>query len=263
MATPARTELMRDIERAMARNLEGYVTVLRDVAAHLGPECIHVCEGVAAFTGRGSPLTTVKGVTDDLSDGDVDVIESFFRDHGEAAATVELAPWSSGRAERILQQRGYRAVGHEDVVATTSGAARPSIDPSPRPVVSETRVDAWPELMRASYELADGSDAWALTAASARLPGVRLYGVRDGDRWIAAAESVADDGVVIFGNDGTRPEDRGRGAQRALIEGRLAGLPAGLIVTAEVEPGSGSERNYLRAGFTIAYTRTLYATALA
>jgi hypothetical protein len=34
------------------------------------------------------------------------------------------------------------------------------------------------------------------------------------------------------------------------------------MAVAEVEPGSTSERNYLRCGFTIAYTRTHYSRAL-
>ena len=85
-----------------------------------------------------------------------------------------------------------------------------------------------------------------------------MYGVRDGVRWIGCAQAVTYDDVVIFGNDGTDPAERGRGVQTALITGRLEALPAGTLVTAEVAPGSGSERNYLRCGFQIAYERTSY-----
>ena len=77
----------------------------------------------------------------------------------------------------------------------------------------------------------------------------------ENDRWIACAQSVTYDDVVIFANDATVPEARARGAQKALIEERLEAVPAGMIVTAEVAPGSGSERNYLRCGFRIAYAR--------
>jgi hypothetical protein len=54
----------------------------------------------------------------------------------------------------------------------------------------------------------------------------------------------------------TSSSSRGRGAQRALIEGRLQTVAATAIVAAEVAPGSGSERNYLRCGFRVAYTRS-------
>jgi hypothetical protein len=47
-----------------------------------------------------------------------------------------------------------------------------------------------------------------------------------------------------------------------LIEKRLAAVPAGAIVTAEVAPDSVSDRNYLRCGFHIAYTRSHHVRAL-
>ena len=81
--------------------------------------------------------------------------------------------------------------------------------------------------------------------------------------WIACAQVVRTGGdVVVFGNDGTGPGARGRGAQQALIIERLRALPAGTTAVAEVEPGGTSERNYLRCGFTIAYTRTHHARVL-
>jgi hypothetical protein len=71
------------------------------------------------------------------------------------------------------------------------------------------------------------------------------------------------EGVLLFSCDGTVPAARGRGMQEALIDYRLRALPAGTIATAEVSPGSGSERNYLRCGFEIAYARTHWRKQLA
>ena len=98
----------------------------------------------------------------------------------------------------------------------------------------------------------------ALVIAAADLPNAQLYGLRDNDRWIACAQSVTYDDVVIFGNDGTLPEgapqrradgvDRRTSPCRSSREDPDGGGRA----------GSGSERNYLRCGFQIAYTRTHY-----
>jgi hypothetical protein len=253
--------LVRAVERAMARNLADHVTALRSEAPGLGAASIAAAGGVAAFTGAGSPLTTVKGAHD-LDADDLDAIEAFFRDHGETTATVELAPWPDGEAARLLAARGYRVAGHEDVVVMSATAPAGAPSPSPAPPVQVVPIDAWPDLMRASYELEHGSPAWTLVAASAHLEDVRLAGVRDDGHWLAAAQSVPYDDVVILGNDGTHPDHRGRGAQRALIEDRLAAVPAGSIAAAEVDPGSQSERNYLRCGFHIAYTRDLHVRAL-
>ena len=85
--------------------------------------CIEVAGGVASFTGIGSPLTTVKGVGAQISRRDLEEIESFFRDYGAATSTIEMAPWTSDWSQ-VLEERGYRVVGWEDVVATTAVGSR-------------------------------------------------------------------------------------------------------------------------------------------
>jgi hypothetical protein len=73
---------------------------------------------------------------------------------------------------------------------------------------------------------------------------------------VACAQIHAYPGVTIFSCDGTLPSARVKGLQSALIGHRLRILPSGSIAMAEVTPGGGSERNYLRCGFTLAYSRT-------
>ena len=246
--------LMQEIEIAVARNLQDFVTAYHHVAPHAGAACTEVAGGVAAFTGIDSPLTTVKGIGSHLSRSELDEIEAFFVDHDVATVTVEMAPWLNEESKQILSERGYGAAGHEDVVATVSGGPR-----SRAALRAEAiPLQAWPEVIHATSELLDESPLNALVIAAADLPNAQLYGLRDNDRWIACAQSVTYDDVVIFGNDATLPEARRRGAQTALIEERLHAVPPGKILMAEVASGSGSERNYLRCGFQIAYTRTNY-----
>ena len=97
-----------------------------------------------------------------------------------------------------------------------------------------------------------------LLVAAAHLPNAQLLGVCESEDWIACAQSVVYDDVVIFGNDATLPAFRRRGAQTALIAERLRTVGAERIAVAEVEPNSSSERNYRRCGFRIAYARTHY-----
>ena len=70
--------------------------------------------------------------------------------------------------------------------------------------------------------------------------------------------------VALFGNDATLQSARGRGAQKATIQQRLRYATAlrFRLATAEVAAGSTSERNYLRCGFLLAYTRTHYGRRL-
>jgi hypothetical protein len=65
--------------------------------------------------------------------------------------------------------------------------------------------------------------------------------------------------VAVLYCDGMLPQFRGRGGQTALIGRRVAdALAAGCVLaTASTLPGTGSQRNYERAGFRIAYTKTM------
>ena len=208
MAAPS----LATIEDAMARDLRDYVAAYRRVAPDAVATSTEVAGGVAAFTGLDSPLTTLKGAGPNLSRRDLRAIESFFRDHGAAAATIEMAPWITVETERALAESGYRVTGHEDVMVSGSLRAAPAL------AVDVVALEEWPAVMHRCYELEPGSPEADLVAASAQIPGCRLYGVRDATDWIACAGTVPYDSIVIFGNDGTRPEARGRGAQRALID---------------------------------------------
>jgi len=258
--TDSRTdhEQMRKLEDAVADNLEDYVLAYGKVAPQLDAQCLRVATGVAAFTGIGSPLTTVKGASADLSARELDEIEAFFRDHHAATVTIEMAPWADERAVMLLGERGYLLAGEEDVVVTRSRG----VPSGATPHAEAMPWQAWIEIMQRTSELPDEAPTRALVSAAAQLSTARRFGVREGDRWIACAQLVTYDDVVIFGNDGTLPQARRRGAQTALIADRLGALPAGKIVMAEVAPGSGSERNYLRCGFQIAYTRSQYVKAI-
>lgn len=65
------------------------------------------------------------------------------------------------------------------------------------------------------------------------------------------------DGVATMFGDATVVSARGHGLQRALIQHRLAHASrAGCdLAVAVVVPGTGSHRNYERAGFQLVYMR--------
>ena len=65
------------------------------------------------------------------------------------------------------------------------------------------------------------------------------------------------DGVAMLHGTATRPEYRGRGLQTALLAARLhAAQEEGAdLATVMVTPGTGSERNVVRAGYKLAGLR--------
>jgi GNAT superfamily N-acetyltransferase len=76
-------------------------------------------------------------------------------------------------------------------------------------------------------------------------------------RAVAAASVSLNEGVALLAGAATIPEFRGRGAQRALLHGRLeyAGAHGCDLATMGAEPGGASQRNAEREGFCVAYTR--------
>jgi hypothetical protein len=252
---------MKTIERAMAQNLLDFVETAQHVAPDLGAAAIACAGNVGAFLGSGSPLTTVKGAGPSLSAADIETAEAFFLGHGVHRAVFELAPWVMPDAIGLLTQRGYQVAGSEDVVVR-----KPPFEvPTPGHRVVPVSAEDWPALMLRVDEPSDLPSWDSLAEISALLPGVLRFAVLDdrGDL-VSCAELAPASDVAIFGNDATLESARGRGAQQATIQERLR-YAADLrfrVAAAEVAPGSTSERNYIRCGFSIAYTRTHYAREL-
>jgi hypothetical protein len=188
--------------------------------------------------------------------------KSFSARCGSGRAIFELAPWIGRETAQRFSRRGYEITGSENVVVCVPPF------PSPAPIHPVVLVDPrdWPELMLRMNGLS-GSGQWRpIAGASAILPDAIRVGVRDSSgEFIVCAQVQPAAGVALFGSDATLKPARGRGAQTATIQERLRAAAAlGFsCADAEVAPGSTSERNYLRCGFRIAYTRACYGLKLA
>jgi hypothetical protein len=256
-ATTTTVTRLRTIETAFARDLLAYVAAIERVTPDAGAGFLEVGAGVATFTGTGSPLSTVKGVGPVLLADDLDAIEAFGREH-HTVLPIELAPWPTGEADALLVERGYHVAEHEDVVAMTATSTTASTAAMPFEVVSPAE---WTEIQLRLAAADDGAVEPALAtllAAASRFDGATNLALRGPAGWIAAAQSVPYGDVVVLGDDATHPAHRRQGAQSASIRQRVDAVPAGHLAIAEVAPGSGSERNYLRCGFELAYTRRIY-----
>ena len=78
------------------------------------------------------------------------------------------------------------------------------------------------------------------------------------DGALAATGAIAmHEGVALLAGASTIPEFRGRGAQNALLQARIAYAATNGCDLAQIvaQPGSASQRNAERQGFRIAYTR--------
>src|SRR5262249_21798910 len=124
---------------------------------------------------------------------------------------------------------------------------------------------AWPELQLHVNGPPEASEWDLLTQVAGRVRDAIHFGIMDtAGEWIACAQGFPVGDIAGFANDATLPSARGRGAQTAMIHHRLRYIAAGnfACVAAEVAAGSTSERNYLRSGFDVCYTRSHFARPL-
>lgn len=266
-------DLIELLERAAARNLVDYVSAYRHAVPSLEATAMPFAGGTAAFTGADSPLTTIKGAGPDIPDDQFELMEAFLRSHGAGQAVLEAAPWLTAPTMARLRHHGYQPGTAETVVICEEtgrpGSASASGDHEDGQLdllglqVEAVPAGAWPSLMREGFELEDDAIGGPLSLASAHLPRTWLLGIRDEQgAWIACAQAADCGAAMILGCDATVPRARGRGAQLALIRARLDLVRRGVVAVAEVAPGGGSERNYLRSGFRIAYQRRHYVKPL-
>ena len=89
-----------------------------------------------------------------------------------------------------------------------------------------------------------------------------FLGIVDGHTAGGGGMSTRNKVASLFG-DATLPEFRNRGVHAAVIQARLKeGAAHGCdVATAGTLPGSGSQRNYERLGFQIAYTKVTMVKA--
>jgi len=257
--------LSQRLERAEAKASAAYVESRSRSAPALGAEWRDFDGTYAMFDGVGSPLSQTFGfgLFSSPTNEQLEAIESFFRDR-EAEVFHEVSPLADQGVLGLMAERGYRPMELTSVMhlRLTSDRVRSHRPPSPELVVH--RVEA------------GGEDAWAETAArgwsetpeaaafirdfgtvSARARGTVCFVAEWAGYPIAAAATAVHDGVALLAGASTDPAFRGRGAQAALLDTRLAyaaSMGCELAMMGAL-PGSASQRNGERQGFRIAYTR--------
>jgi GNAT superfamily N-acetyltransferase len=189
----------------------------------------------------------------------LDGLLSAYRDAGASRFFVSLSPEALARGfDRLLEQRGLHY--HNNWVKfyrDTLPLAPVTSDLAIRPVGREfgetfaghfCEALEWPEYIRACF------------AEVIARPGWQVFGAFDGDRSVASAAVRVVDKAAWLSFASTLPSDRGRGAQAALLQARIAyarqcGCELVVVETGEETKDHkvASCRNIRRHGFTEAY----------
>jgi GNAT superfamily N-acetyltransferase len=219
------------------------------------------CNGTyALFDGVASPLTQTfgLGLFSVPSESDFELIEQFFADHG-ATIAHEVSPLAAPETLALLTGRGYRPIEFTSILY--------------RPIEG---IDAGPGVVQTRMTQPGEEDRWAATAAEgwSEAPELREF-ITDLGRVTAASRGTYSffaeldgaaigtgamtihEGIALLAGASTIPARRRLGAQRALLQTRLAfAAEQGCdLAMMGALPGSASQRNAERQGFRIAYTR--------
>lgn len=261
------------IERAEARLLADGVAA---VERRTGPGSVlsrPVAGGHAAFTEPGSPLNKVAGLGFDgpVSEGDLAGVEEDFARHG-CPVRVELANLADPSLAALLTRRGYVLEGYENVL----GRRLPVEELPPAPAEVRVRrsgqeeLERWLDVTVSAFLIPDTqgvpSNESFEEAVLRRI--VRDFVLSDGmTRFLAERAGVpAGGGSLRIGGGlaqlcgaATLPAHRRRGVQTALLSARLAAAgEAGCdLAVVTTQPGSKSQENVQRRGFSLLYTRAV------
>ncbi|MBI3401680.1 MAG: GNAT family N-acetyltransferase [Acidobacteria bacterium] len=260
---PSGLSLARRLERAEGVAGAQFVETRARVLPESGACWTEIAGTYAMFDGPASPITQTfgLGVFQMPSASDMDAIETFFFDRG-APANHEVSPLADRPLLPMLNERGYRPIELSDVMFLPL-AHRPPAGAAPADLevrlAESAELDVWADTAARGWaEVAEFSGViHDLMRVSARRGTFSPFLALLDGRPIATGGLVIHEGVALMAGASTVPEFRHRGAQRSLYEERLlhavrAGCDLAMVCT---EPGSASQRNAVRNGFRVAYTR--------
>ena len=280
--------LARRLELAEAEGGASCGVALARERPESGACVVTIGGGRAVFTGVGSPITQAIGVGLDgpVPAEDFARLEDFFFSRG-AAVNVETSPHADASLFAQYAKNGYCATEFTSVLLRRvesgggddgeteirqSGDWRSQENPrseSAGVVIQELPVaekDIWVRTVCEGF-----AEHYAVTDELMEVMG--LFGSSNGSTlYLAKVAGAIAGGGALFVRDGvaglfgasTLLEFRRRGVQRELIRVRMDGARrAGCeIALTFARPGSISERNLLRNGFAVGYTRTKFTREL-
>jgi ribosomal protein S18 acetylase RimI-like enzyme len=228
--------------------------------------------GIAALVGPGSPMNKIVGLGfAPLDSGVLAEVEASWRER-EEPVRIELCALADPDVLALLAARGYQLMAFENVLGLDLLHV---FDAEPLEVgvgverVRDGTLSAWASVAVDGFAAPDGTgavvDEYArdvlehVMADFARTPGMRRYLARYDGMPAGAASIRLEHGIAQLCGATTLPEYRRRGIQRALLaarieEARAEGCELAVITTA---PGSQSQANAQRRGFSLLYTRAV------
>ena len=284
-------DLSKKLERTEARANADFVETRASLSPESGAAWIEVAGVYAMFDGTESPCTQTfgLGLFEDVTADHMDEIEKFFVER-DAPVFHEVSPMADQSLLALLSDRGYRPVELTSVMyrdlgefgVPPLGGTTPSAEAAATPPLTRREVE--PSRLRTRIIEQSEVDLWAATSAagwstemegladfmlgfgriSARCEGAYPFLAELAGEPISTGMLFIYDDVCILAGASTVPEGRNQGAQNRLLADRLAfAAERGCrLATMGALPGSQSQRNAQKNGFSVAYTRTKWHLTL-
>ncbi|HEY6326281.1 MAG TPA: hypothetical protein VIW73_07200 [Candidatus Cybelea sp.] len=254
------SELAEAIRRAEIAGIRCGLETARRLRPDAGVASVEIAGGLAAFMGPDSPLSEAFGVGTNapVTSAEIAAITEFYESR-DSTARVFVSPLAHPTLAAGLAAAGYVPAEYENVLA--SNAFEPYARRDNR-VRATADLHAWARASAGGFldgaALTPEDEYLALTIADSHGV-IALEGIEDRAIVATGAMDVREGCSALFAAS-TMPAFRGRGWHLALIADRIARAPdAGArFMRATARPGSTSERNFHRCGFTTLYTRALW-----
>jgi len=255
--------LARRLETAEVASAKEYVRAKQFLAPEIGAVARPIEDGLAIFTGAGSPVNRAQGLgmQRPVREESIEAAEAFFTAYGETTR-VDLNPLAHDSLHQLLRARGYGVQLFKNVWWRPMGRIAPVNRATPRvqvEIVTEKTALLWAQVVGAAFS---GRSSLDEADTSISLANVYKDGATCFLAWIdddpAGGGAVAiHHGVAILFSTSVRPALRRMGVQSALLRARLAfAADAGCdLVTVSTTPGGASQHNVERFGFRLAYTK--------
>jgi GNAT superfamily N-acetyltransferase len=263
------------IEKALASQGRDYAIDHRAVLPEHGAEVLEVggAGGGYAVWGstRGAPSVSrafALGIDGEVKADELARVEDFYARHGVKARVV-TSPWTHASLFALLAARGFRVIGHDNVLTRTidakdgEDALRFAAGVTVTRVVPSTEaVLAWGRVVRVGFDMAPDDERFVQAdCVFERSTTATLYlGSVDGTPAGGSALDLRDGIATLFATS-TLPALRRRGVHGALIATRLAyarerGADLAVVITS---PGSDSQRNLETSyAFRVGYSTSLF-----
>ncbi|MFE9445119.1 GNAT family N-acetyltransferase [Streptomyces sp. NPDC006602] len=213
------------------------------------------------------------GADEPVTEDAVAQVCDYFREQGVTRASLMIAPsllprdWAATAARLGLTEGGrFVKLGCETATASAAADGTAALDPTLRVgLVERAQAHEWATVMMTTFGFTTPAAMTDMAASCVGRPDWRQYAVWEGERIIAVGSLFLNGDCADMFGGATLPEERGRGAQTALLTARARAAQAAgcrwLVAETGAEgPGerNTSLHNMVRSGFERLYERVTW-----